>query len=456
MSGAYFLAQGGAGSANQALTRDSAGRTVTARMALFTAKLLTSGVQLASLPPEFQLELVYLLLVTASLAGDQLAVGEPEGLWNNSPEALVDMQDFLDLSSAAVEAIVAAAESWRDLDMSGDSLLERLTGFMIRETQGSGPGAFYTAKALSSLFQALVKAHGPPTRLEEWITRLGVMRLAPDTTLAASAFLSGFGGALESSKVVLTLCTRLISEIPGCSAAQPQTLPSLVLLNLTMSVYEAGQVPVETRKQVLALQQMMRWAESPEEIGHQLAAEICKAIARFLPGCKDTYGPFWEQAIEYCFWLWEHAKEAQPEERLPYIHSSLKLMQAFHGTEDPNDDLQEALESHAKDESAGLISLLTLPREAPSSLPGELVDALLSRAVSKIPHTHLTDLSGLYESVSSESKEIQKAAFGLLHRALPAVQEDINLAVILDKKGTYTLSKTSSTQMTYSGSCTTP
>jgi hypothetical protein len=47
----------------------------------------------------------------------------------------------------------------------------------------------------------------------------------------------------------------------------------------------------------------------------------------------------------------------------------------------------------------------------------------------------LSDLEDIYEAVASESREIQNAAFGLLHKALPAAQEDINLAVIMDKKG---------------------
>lgn len=404
-------------------------------MALFTAKLFSSGVQLSSLPPEFQLELVYLICVTQALAGDQISAGQTDGLWSDAPESEADIQEFSDLSLAAIDAVVADARDWRDSNMSGDSLVERLTNFMLEEALGSSPSAFYTAKALSSLFQALIKVHGPPTKLEEWLGQLGIMRVAPNTTLVTAAFLTGFGDTLASSKAVAMFCTRLISEIPGYSPRLPRTLPSLVLLNLCMSVYEDGEVPVETRKQVLALQQLTRWTETPEEMGYQVAAETCKTIIRILPGAKDVYGSYWEQAIEYCIWLWNKAAKDKADERLPYIHASLKLMQALHTVEDPNDDLVDALAGHAVAESAALIALLGIPHEATTNVASELVDALLARTVSKIPQTHLADLDDIYESVASESREIQRASFGLLHRALPAAQEDINLAVVIDKKG---------------------
>lgn len=404
-------------------------------MAAFTTKLLASGVHLASVPPEFQLELVYLLLVTRALAEDQLSAAQPDGLWSGESGAEAHVQEFNDLCSTAVHDVVAGTENWRDCDMAGDSLVERLTNFMLQEARGLSPGAFYTAKALSALFQTLVKVHGSPTGLEEWVARLGIMRVAPDTVLLSAAFLSGFGEALAPLKSVETLCTRLISELPGYSHDHPRTLPSLVLLNLCMPLYEAGRVPVEMRKQVLALQQMTRWMETPEQIGYQLAAETCKAIALMLPGTKDAYGPYWEQAIDYCIWLWNKAAKDKIDERLPYIHASLKLMQALHAADDANDDLVDALASSRKAESAGLVSLLGIPREDTSSVPSQLVDALLARAVSKVPHDHLSDLGDIYESVASESRDIQTAAFGLLHRALPVAQEDINLAVVMDKKG---------------------
>ncbi|EAQ87494.1 hypothetical protein CHGG_04113 [Chaetomium globosum CBS 148.51] len=376
MGGAYFLVQGNPNATTPIPGRDSGGRSIPARMALFTAKLLSSGVQLSSVPPEFQLELVYLLCLTEAIVGDQLSAGQAAGLWSGGSETEADVQEFCDLSSAAVRAVVADCGNWADWNMSGDSLVERLINFMLHASIGLSPPAFYAAKCLSSLLQLLVQTHGgTPAILEEWLVKLGVMKAAPNTTLITAAFLTGFGEALVSSKVTATLCARLISEIPGFPAFSdrfPRALPSLVLLNLCLDVYEAGEVPVETRKQVLALQQFTKWANIPEELGYQPAAEICKAIARILPGTKDTYGSYWDQAINYCIWLWNRVPEDSPVERLPYLYASLKLIRALRAVEEPNDDLEEALSNHREAEVTGLIALLA------ANLPDELLSLLLN------------------------------------------------------------------------------
>lgn len=438
MGGVYFLVRDSPDTQGPSSGRDSRGRSVPARMALFTAKLLSSGVELSSLPPEFQLELVYLLCVTLALAGDQIPAAQTDGLWSEGPEMEADFQQFSDLSTAAINAVIEGASNWSDSDMTGDSLVERLINFTLQEACGSTPSAFYAAKALSSLFQALVKVHGPAAKLEEWLTRLGVMRMSPDTTFATAAFLAGFGDTLATSRAVTMLCMRLMSEIPGYSSKSPRALPSLVLLNLCMAVYEDTQVPVETRKQVLALQQLTHWTETPEEMDYRVAAETCKAITRIVPGAKDTYGPYWEQAVEYCIWLWNNAGKDTINQRLPYVHASLKLMQALHAVEDANDDLVDALKSSAEVESTALLALLGIRRDSAATLSSELVDALLARMVRKIPQAHLlANMQDVYESVASGSREIQKAAFGVLHRTLPAIQDEINVSVITDKKGKF-------------------
>jgi hypothetical protein len=440
MEGAYFLVKGHPNAKRQPSSRDSRGRSIPARMALFTAKLLSSGVQLSSLPPEFQLELVYLLCLTDALTEDQLTVPQADGLWGNDPEDETEAQEFRDLSRKAVDNVVLGCGSWVDWDMSGDSLVERLINFMLGEAVGFSPGAFYTAKSLSFLLGRLVGIHGKaPSKLEEWLGRLGIMKPAPNTLLITAAFVTGIREALATSKAFSTLVNRLASELPGVPGSldtSSRALLSLVLLNICMDVYDYDVgLPIETRKQVLALQQFTRWMESPEELGYQTGTEICRAIKRLLPGVKETYGPYWEKTVEYCIYLWKNAANDRPEERLPYVHASLELYRALRNHAHANDDLDDALATHGKATSAALVGLLSTPREATANVPSQITDRLLERIVSRMPSMKLDELGDIYEPVASESREIQKAAFGLLHKALPAAQEDINLAVVMDKKG---------------------
>jgi hypothetical protein len=101
--------------------------------------------------------------------------------------------------------------------------------------------------------------------------------------------------------------------------------------------------------------------------------------------------------------------------------------------EEPNDDLVEVLQTSAEKVSTALVDLLKLPREKHTQ-PLEIVDNLLCREVEKLPLQHIDDLSELYGLVAGESRAIQTAAFSILHKALPAMQEELSVDILLDKQ----------------------
>ena len=438
LGGAYFLIKPAPDSSEPAPKRDRSGRSIPARMALYTSKLLSSGVDVSSLPEEFQVELLYLLALTAELATDQLAVPERGGLWSqsDSDQVSAEIQEFVTESKRLINRIVgeADAEGWRQSQLAGKNLVERLINIMMQQTGELTCMALYSAKALSSLLQSLVEAHGVPLMLEEWFAKLGIMRATPRTALAAITFITGFGELLATSKAVSNLCTRLMSELVGMLPGLEKTLHSVVLLNASMSVYESGKLPVENRKQAMALKQLTSWTDTPEEMSPRLAAETCKAIYRMLPGVAHLYGPYWEQAIAFCISLWDRAAQDPPDVSLPYIYHSLKLYSALNAVEDGSDDLTEAVSELALYASQGLLELLKLPRRG-NTQASQIVDELLSRIVDKIPLHHVEDLSELYGLVASDSKAIQTAAFNFLHKALPVLQEKIVVDTLLDKTG---------------------
>ncbi|KAK0721795.1 hypothetical protein B0T26DRAFT_769497 [Lasiosphaeria miniovina] len=418
--------------------RDGQGRSIPARMAVFTSKLLSHGVKLASLPDNFQVELLYLLCLTKALAADQLTVMQPELLWrlDQGEEGSAEVEEFVALVDKIMNDVVADASDWRQFRSTDNTLVGRLIGLLLRSAGNPSPAAFYSAKVLGYLFQLLTEAHGPPLHLEAWFGELGVMKATPSTIFVAAAFLTGFGEALTSSTTVSSLCNRLVSEVMSSSPSSPKTLFSAVLMNSCLSVYQGGQIPVENRKLVFVLKQMTSWTSTPAEVSNQLAAETCKAIQQIHPHVKDVYGPYWEQTVDYCIWLWNKAAKDRIDIRLPYLHSSLKLMSTLElscAAGEANEDLAEVLEQRSWAKSKALIGLLKTPRNT-NTQPCQIVDAILCRAVENIPLKNVDDLSALYEQVASGSRAIQQAAFGLLHRALPAAQEEISVDVLLEDK----------------------
>ncbi|KAK1749513.1 hypothetical protein QBC47DRAFT_151355 [Echria macrotheca] len=437
MGGAYFLVRPTPARTLPSPQRDGQGRSIPARMAIYTGSLLSSGIPLASLPDEFYLELLYLMSLTAELASDQLTLAEDGGLWDSlsaRDDSVNEIADFITLSQTIINKITSSARDWRENGLAGTSLVNRFIDLALQHSGELSPLALYSAKVLCSVLQTLTETHGtPPSRLEEWFKNKGIMKASTETAFATAACLVGFGEALVSSDSVKTLCNRLMSEMIGAFPGLEKTLYSVVIQNICFSVYEAGQIPVDIRRQTLALKQMTSWTDTPGEVSSGLATEICKGITRILPSVRGVYGPYWEQALEYCILLWtEKAKEDAPADRLPYIHASLKLVAALQEAEDSSEDLEDALKQYSEKITLGLVELLKLPPDL--TQPGQIVSSFLGRMVSKSPVQHISNLADIYGLVASDSREIQTAAFGILHRTLPAAQEKLAVDVLLDNK----------------------
>lgn len=444
LGGAYFLVGEGkkGASARQVRStpkRDKQGRSIPARMAIYTSKIL-SGDKLSSLPKDLQVEILYLLGLTIELADDQLTSLVAGGLWDNVGEEVV-MAEIQELSTQSRRIIIGVArqasepEDWKEADMDGDGLIPRLTTVMLGQMRVFNPLALYSAKALSHLFETLIEIQGPPSspRLEAWFQRSGALLPTREATLSAIAFIAGFQEKLAESKTAIRLCAVMISELSATIRVLDRTLYPLVLLNASISVYETGKLPVGNHKQVLALKELTSLMTTSDETNFNLAAELFKAVHQIFPNVKHVYGPYWETIISSCLDLWNRAAEYPPNATLSCIQASIKLMLALEieAETEANDDLVEALAKYSQLKSTRLIGLLKLPRG--NTQVGSNVDSLLSRCVQRIPLDHIVDLSGLYGLVASESRPIQSAAFGLLHRALPEAQGEIAVDSALEK-----------------------
>lgn len=434
LGGAYFLCQAPRNESGGQVVRDQRGLSIPARMAMYTAALLSGGTAIDSLPQQSQAELLSLLCMTADLASDQMALLDEQSLFGNLTNSALteEVQEFVTSTKLSVNSILAKFSSWKP--GHGGTVVDEMVNLLIQQASDLTPVGVYSARALTGILEAFSDAHGRGSTIEEWITKLEILKTSPSTVLPAMAFLTGYGEMLSSSKAVSNLLNRLISDIAGAAVSAEKTLVLLVLLNACMPLFELGQLPVANNRLVFAVKQITSWfEEGPESLGVAISTESCRALHRLLPCIRQVYGPYWEQTVDFCLALWEHASRDDVEQRLPYVHASVKLLSSLHALDEPNDDLVDALQSHAGSIDHGVLGLLKLPGSS-SSQPQEIVDALLCREAVKIPLDHLQDTSEIYGLVASESREIQTAGFSLLHRLLPAAQEQLSLDVILEKK----------------------
>ncbi|CAK7214601.1 hypothetical protein SBRCBS47491_002201 [Sporothrix bragantina] len=468
VGGAYLLVQPTSPAAQKpAVSRDRSGNSIPARMAAYTTQLLSTasaedGVAMAALPQEFQVELLYLLYLVAELGSDQVAINDAHSLWGNLADPWV--LTTADESITAIRSTLASVLAGRH-DGPSSALSEALINAMLQQTQQPTALAVYTTRALSGLLQTRMEDRTFSTTTDEdYLVKQNLWKTGPATTLGALAFLSGYGELLSASRSVSNFCNRLISDIAGANPRIPNkkqsTLETLVLLNACMSVFELGQLPTANNRLVFAVKQITSWFGKEDEddeeeakddedrhLDPRVAAESCRALQRLLPCIKDIYGPHWERSIKFCIGLWDRAAavamkgSSRFDEHLPYVHASLKLMGTLESIEEPNDDFEDALALFSEAKWTGMRQLLVaLAHQSTSATstrtqPQTVVDALLSRMASKTPLRLLTaDTADLYTLVASDSRDIQAAGFGFLHRALPALQEQLSFDTILEKK----------------------
>ncbi|KAI5868341.1 hypothetical protein GGS23DRAFT_592120 [Durotheca rogersii] len=436
LGGAYFLPTLSPNTSTISVQRDRSGCSIPGRMALYISKLLSAGFQLRILPISKRVEILRYLSLTAELTADQLTVMSGNKIWTSlsSEVALSDAEGLISSSRTIIINMAGGASGWREgTDSDESQVIHRVVNAFIHEAKSLTPQGLYYARALSELLRVLAETHGFPSSGEQWLKDLDILKSGSSTVLPAVAILGGLGETISVSRVISNFCNRLVSDISGASFGKEKDLITLVLLNACMQIYEAGELPAANNRLVFAARQLTSWMETPEDLDYRFAAETCRCLQCLLPCIKDVYGSYWENTIDFCTYLWAKPAVQPLDLRLPEIHASLRLINALQSIEDPNDDLIDSLKSSAEKRSTALIELLKLPR-GNETQPLEIVDSIICRQVENIPIEHVRDLSELYGLVASDSRAIQTAAFTILHKSLPAVQEKLAVDVLLDKK----------------------
>lgn len=443
-AGAVFLVSDTAARKNPRPARDINGHSIPLRMAMYTSTLLLREDVEGTLPQELQVELLYLLSLCSELANDQLDLLEDNKLFglHEDTESVTEVRVFIQNVQGILGNAAIDAESWREngvskenSDKSTAAVVHNLVSRLIESSNADSPTAYYAAKSLARLLQALVSAQGWQSEGgEEWLASLDILKTSSNNILGATAILIGLEDSLRTSKFVNNFCNRLVSDIAGTKADSGKVLDMLVLLNATLAIYDEGDLPVANNRLVFAIKQILSWTEELGRSDHKIAAEACRALQKLLPAIKDVYGQYWETTLDYCVSIWNSCQDALTNEKLPMVGMSLKLysiLQSMSTAEDANDDLQDALNLTEEQVSAGLVHLLKLERSKENQ-PLEFVDSVLSRLVVKIPSDRIRDLSEFYPLVTSDFKAVQSAAFDVLHKALPKVQQELSVNVLLE------------------------
>ncbi|KHN98414.1 C3HC4 type (RING finger) zinc finger containing protein [Metarhizium album ARSEF 1941] len=420
------------------LPRDRDGRCVPARMALYTCELIKNDFDHLEIPIQFQIELLYLLGLTAQIASDQITMMSRNGLWLSldSTITLSEAEEMISSSRHLAQAIVTKSneriQPATGSCSSSSSIIHGLIDLVMKESRAFSSRGVHSARVLSELVQALSEVHGMPSSMEEQYLTLENLKAKPDSALLAAGLISGLGETAQSSKAVSNFCNRLVSDVAGNTPEDDKTGLNLALLAITAQIYKPGELPVATNRIVFAVKQVASWIQNATVLSPSLSASICRALNVLLPCMKDVYGSHWEMTLQFCTSLWNGAAKANLDDALPAIHASLKLVKTLESMKEPNDDLEDALREFSSAKPLGLVELLRLD-PGTNSQPLEIVNGILSREVEKIPVSRIPQPEELFSLMASQSRDVQTASFNLLHRKILADQEQKSIEVLLDK-----------------------
>ncbi|CAK4034431.1 ring zinc finger [Lecanosticta acicola] len=446
LGGAVHLVQSDATNANDAVQYDGEGLSQALRIAMYLAKML--------LRPEFAAKLgndlntiLALLDICVQLAEDNTSIVGGNRLWIPTAGEAVDTEvmDFVSDANSALK------KYWESLPV-GAADNERVPFFAVLDglrTQHhhASPMAYYVNVVLAKAYENLFEIHGYSSEQAKTSDdAIKSMRAAKDT-VALVSFIVGFGHPLSGSKALTRLCNELVADLTELKVENREqaALELLVLLNSILQTQEGVIATVQKTRVIFFTKHILSWLEADAWL--PLKAEVCKTLSYLTLHIADMYGEHWAQILRFLTTSWGSSplfatlsdEPVISESGVLLLHASLKLYGALYKlskSEEPNDDLVEALQENKTQLHEGLIAVLksSSGMSDETHQPLMVTNELLARELSRVPFKPIPDVEELFPLLYTPSHAVQGAAFDLLHRQIPAAQEQISFDAALDDK----------------------
>ena len=229
------------------------------------------------------------------------------------------------------------------------------------------------------------------------------------------------------------------------------------MLNTLFAEDESVAASIPTQRLVFLVKHLVSCLQS-EIKSHGVKAEIIRTLTLVLPCLSEIYGSHWEDIVEILSIIWREASGG--DEGLPVLESSFRLfarLKSIVDNEDSNDDVKDVW----SDRKTALFNDLTstlrrfgqyffkvlvwfvsffstnIENNIDSSTafhqPRDVTVDLLCRLINIIPVKQLEDVNKTYSLLTAHSRVVQRAAYTVLHRYIPEVQEQLSFDVALTK-----------------------
>ncbi|KAI7460887.1 hypothetical protein KC357_g8860 [Hortaea werneckii] len=453
LGGAVHLVHDDKSAADKRIQTDAEGLSQPLRIAMYVSKLLSDTDAKAHLA-ELQSDkwvVITLLMTTVLFAEDNLSVLGCNAMWNADSSSDVEpmVLDFVSEANATLKEI------WTEItpklspgaDVSSDysQLVSALEG-LRKESRPTSALRYYSYSALARLNSNLFELHGHNAdHVKTGEDMLKAERSNKDT-MATTACIVGLQQPLAGSQTLTRFCNELVADLTDLDTSQPtyeqEALEKLVLLNCILHTQEEAVETIAKQRLIFLVKRLIP-ALKTETTG-KLKAEICKAMTVLLPGMQDMYGEHWMQVLSYIISVWFTGdglggEQGVDDGRVLLAHASLKMfmtLSRLSKAEEANDDLVDAMKEEGGRMHDALVTLLKSENGVSdeSHQPLMLTHELLGRTLAQLSGKAVSDADELYPLLYTQSRPVQQAAFELLHKAIPAAQEEVSLNAALDNK----------------------
>ncbi|KAK5169052.1 uncharacterized protein LTR77_006361 [Saxophila tyrrhenica] len=446
LGGAVHLVQPEAGVSSTRPAYDSDGFSQALRIAMFIS-MLSQEFHLVDKLGSHKQDVLACMHLTVQVAEDNLSIAGANGLikYSGSSDSELTLLDFVGSCNQMFEkyfkSLTAPVESAEGQESS--SFLAAFDA-IAKDHSDQSPLAYYTALSSAKVRENLFEVHGSSSKSSVEAEQHLRSQRSSKRTLPLLSGIVGLQLPLSGTQTLTRFCNELVADLMDLDAASNEQagLEKLVTLNTILRTQEDAVSSIAKQRLIFLVKKLIPWLEL--DITTRSKAEVCRALVELLPGMADMYGEHWEQSLEFVCNYWssvtDEATTGEVQEHSILLqHSSLKLLATLNKlakSDEPNDDLADALKDRRENIRDGLINVLRSAGDANDEMhqPLMVTNELLARQLAALPSTPFEDLGDLFPLMYAPSRAIQHGAFDLLHPQIPAAQEQISFDAALNNK----------------------
>ncbi|KAG2014555.1 hypothetical protein GB937_006516 [Aspergillus fischeri] len=416
------------------IPRDSSGCSSAFRLAYFTIRVLSSFDITGNLSAEEQETLFHYIPLAVQLIDDDLSIENCNGITGLTHSD--QREEYLEIVYDGRKLINQWTRSDGRPSERDATVASTILSFWqnkLEALSNTSSTDYRIGEAFVRLMNSIDSAN--KSKSTEDITKI-CREVRSANAIRSASWVAVLRESILGNPTGNRLCNELVADSTGLKPQdeKKEGLRKLSLLNLLLAgeINVASSIP--TQRLVFLVKHLIQCLQS-EDLPHNIKAEIMHTLTFVLHCLNEIYGSHWEDCMEALSTVWRETSGG--DEALPLLLASFRLfasLRSIVAEEDSNDDVKDAWSERKTVLFNDLASTLTkFDYTVAFHQPRDVTVEVLCRLIKVMPVESLEDASRMFHLLTADSRVIQRAAFTLLHRYIPSVQEQVSFDVALSK-----------------------